>query len=124
MGNSKSKNDIYGNMNIRRNYGGSPLLKQRICESQHGKNIEQCRLFWIDVDQRQHIPFVVLDSETKEDTELLIARLLNCYGDRQTRSFVAKIDIQDWDELKEEDFIRFKKTWRDDFFILCFPQVF
>ncbi|ALH06848.1 hypothetical protein PMV_150 [Port-miou virus] len=124
MGNSKSKNNIYGNMNIRRNYAGSPLLKQRICESQHGENIQESRLFWIDIDQRQHIPFVVLDSETKEDAELLIARILNCHGDRQIGSFIAKVEIEDWEDLKEEDFVRFKKTWRDDFFILCFPQVF
>ena len=122
MGNNKSKNNIYGNMNIRRNYAGSPLLKRRLCEAQHSFATDNCRVFWIDVDQRQHIPFVALDTETKEDVENLIVRILNCYGDRHAGSFVAKVEIEDWEDLKDEDFVRFRKTWKDDFFILCFPQ--
>lgn len=124
MGNSKSKNEIHENINIRRKYHGSPLLKKKLCESQHSFNTEDCRVFWVEVNQREHIPFVVLDTETKEDAEILVCRLLNCYGDRYVGSFVSRVEIEDWDNLEDDDFLRIKKTWRDDIFILCNPQVF
>ncbi|ALX27471.1 hypothetical protein GMAR_ORF97 [Golden Marseillevirus] len=123
MGASNSKDNIFQNAYVAK-LDKAADLKEAVCVAQKGRAFGDCRMFWVDVDQRLHVPFVVLDSETKKDAETLVCRIWNHYGDEVFGSFVSSAEIEGWDLLQDGDFVRVKKTWRDNSLMPCYSHLF
>nr|WRK65507.1 hypothetical protein MarFTME_462 [Marseillevirus futianmevirus] len=119
MGNSKTKIPMSDNFVVYRKFRTSPLLKEKLCEAQYGLNFEGAKMYWVDVSQNLYIPIIFLKETTKQEAEKMLKDLFNIHSE-QKGSFVSNVFIDNWDELKEEDFVVCRKYWRDDMFLLCF----